>query len=170
MFCDYLCWNLRITVVNMFLNIKIPFMFFVCHIYMINMGGSQFFNAWWVWCFFWSIENDCIILIICFFLWYWKEFYFIQTEVPFLNKTWSPFLCILFIMRRIESRGAYSSTQRNSARYYWPGQRQSRNNVKITLIKNILHKKLSTYVTPRVPLGFLKVCQPIFYSRLGSYS
>jgi hypothetical protein len=40
-----LCISRQITVVNMFLNIKIAFMFFVLHIYMINMGDSQFFDA-----------------------------------------------------------------------------------------------------------------------------
>ena len=110
-FVIILCWNLRTTVVNMFLNIKISFYkLFIMH--MINMGlFTVFFNAWRVWylCSMKMLINAFSVIL--------KRFYFYQTEVPFLNKTWKPFPVFLFIMRRSETRGAYGSAQRNSARY-----------------------------------------------------
>ena len=58
---------------------------------MKNRACSQFFNAWWVW-YLCSMKMICIMLVNAFSM-ILKRLYFYQTEVPFLNKTWSPFLC-----------------------------------------------------------------------------
>ena len=112
-----LCISRQITVVNMFLNIKIAFMFFVLHLYI-----------WWIWAVhsflmpdgydvLCSMENNSYFTHQCFFC-DTKKFYFLSRLKCRSSIKFEALSCVLFIMRKSENRGAYGSIQRNSA-WYW---------------------------------------------------